>query len=228
MGIRSKIFGRNAKILPGSMAFNQTCDSDSDDSASTDMGSIKSSSFASTRTHSRASSAVATPRKRPVVDISSPTSSSSRRSAWESPASLKSPRAPSQRKKSNARNDLSHLIGPTQPWNEYIQGYVTNMVEKVGGTQEAWTNVLSLRTGDVRATLILNGIPLKGSNKPRQLPQEIQKVLKELLDSMPPDYRNDTAKLTFALHERPFYCTALEKHVELVLWAIVSARNAWM
>jgi len=120
------------------------------------------------------------------------------------------------------------LIGPVQPWNEYIEGYAKNLVQKVGGTQQVWTDVMSLNSGEVRRALYLNGITPRNSNKPRPLPQEVSKVLQALLDSLPPAFRNDTAKLTFALHERPFYCSALEKHVELVLWGIVSARNEWM
>lgn len=135
---------------------------------------------------------------------------------------------PFERKKSRARNDLSHLIGPVQPWNDYVEAYAKNLVEKVGGTQQAWTDVMSLNGGEVRTALYVNGVVQRNANKPRPLPQEISKVLRALLDSLPPAFRNDTAKLTFALHERPFYCSALEKHVELVLWGIVSARNEWM
>jgi len=60
------------------------------------------------------------------------------------------------------------------------------------------------------------------------MPDEIRKVVKTLLDSLPAGIRNDTAKLTFALHERPFFAGALQKHVELVLWGVVAARNEWM
>jgi hypothetical protein len=115
-----------------------------------------------------------------------------------------------------------------QPWNEFIDGYAKNLVEKVGGTQHAWTNVMSLSKVQVRKALALQMATPRGSDKSRQLPQEISKVVSALLDSLPAAYRNDTARLSFALHERPFYCSALEKHVELVLWGIVAARNEWM
>lgn len=241
MGIRSKFLGVNAKVVPGSMTINSNCDWDSDGD-STSAGwktprsdSTRSSSFVSTRPNSRGSSARPTPRsltqrRRPVVDLSkdcSPTSSDSRRSAWDAPTSPWTHAAPFERKKTRG-NDLSHLIGPVQPWNEYIEGYAKNLVEKVGGTQQAWTDVMSLNNGAVRQALFLNGMTSRNSRKPHPLPQEVSTVLQALLESLPPAYRNDTAKLTFALHERPFFCSALEKHVELVLWGIVSARNDWM
>jgi len=123
---------------------------------------------------------------------------------------------------------MSHLIAPVQPWNEFIEAYTKNLVEKVGGNQESWTEVVSLSKVEVRKALALSMVTPRGHNKPRQMPQEISKSIIALLNSLPPEYRNDTAKLTFALHERPFYCSALEKHVELILWGIVAARNEWI
>lgn len=108
-----------------------------------------------------------------------------------------------------------------QPWSEYIEQYVKYLVDKVGGTQEAWTDIMSLSSGKVRRALYLTRLP------PHKLPQEVSEVLQVLIDSLSPAYKDDTAKLTFALHQRPFYSSAMEKHVELVLWGIVSARNEW-
>lgn len=221
---------------------NDSWELDSDGSTSTGVPTSCSSSArstsrltASSRPTSRGSSFLQTPRgashrRRPLVDIDSPTSAGS----WRSSSTMrsetpKSPwtRAPSRTKKSCARNDLSHLIAPVQPWNEFIEAYVKNLVEKVGGNQQAWTNVMSLKGKEVRTALTLSMMTPRG-NKPRQLPEGISKALDELLQSLPPAIRNSTAQLTLALHERPFYGTALEKHVELVLWGVVSARNEWM
>jgi hypothetical protein len=115
-----------------------------------------------------------------------------------------------------------------QPWSEFIAGYMKNLVDKVGGDQEAWTEVMSLSAVEVRRALALSMATPRGSNKVRKLPQEISKALSALLNSLPSEFRNDTSKLAFALHERPFYCSALEKHVELILWGVVAARNEWM
>jgi len=244
MGLRSKLMGRNAKVLPGQINFNRSLSWDTDDSTSTGVptpstASMRSGSvFSTTRPNSQGSSARPTPRgssqrRRPVVDVGpmSPTSSGSRRSSLESPMSPWTRSAPFERSKSKGgrgRNDLSHLIAPVQPWNEFIEEYAKNLVEKVGGTQEAWTDVMGLSAGEVRTALCIGMMTPRGSNKPRQMPDDIRRVVNALLNSLPPAYRDDTAKLTFALHERPFFCGALEKHVELVLWGVVAARNAWM
>jgi hypothetical protein len=128
----------------------------------------------------------------------------------------------------NGRNDLSHLVAPVQPFNEFIETYANYLVDKVGGTKEAWTEIMSLNTAEVRKVLYLSMVTPHGSNKPRQMPQEISKFLSTLLNTLKPEYRENTAELTFALKERPFYCSALEKQVELVLWGVVAARNDWM
>jgi hypothetical protein len=235
MGLRGKLMGGNTKILPGQMKIDQQGVDSDDDSTS---ASTRASSLASSRRNSRGFTVLATPRRgfsqrrKPAVDLGSPTSTDSSRSAWDSPkTSPTTPRAranPFERTWFNGRNDLSHLVAPVQPWNEYIESYAKNLVEKVGGTQKAWTNVMFLNSGEVRKALYLNGTTPRNSNKPRPLPQEVARVLHELLISLPPSFKNDTAKLCFALQERPFYTSAMEKHVELVLWGIVSSRNNWM
>lgn len=253
MGLKSKIFGSNTKVLPvpgfDSIHRQRSNSWDSDDSASTGVPtpcseSTVSGSWASTRPHSttsRGSSALRTPRapaqrRRPLVDVISPTSVSSRRSRdpfssepgsagaspWTCPATFE------RRKGGRREHQFAHLIAPVQPWNEFVEGYAKNLVEKVGGKLEAWIDVMSLDTAEVRGALTLSMMTPRKSNKPRPMPQEISKVVNKLLDSLPPAYRNNTAKLDFALHERPFYCTALEKHVELVLWGLIASRNAWM
>jgi len=245
MGLRSKLMGSNSKVAPGQVTIHRRSGWDSDDdstsagSSSTgvstpELGSTRSGSFFSSKVNnSRGSSAHATPRgtsqrRRPLVEPSSPTSPSSRSSSVKSPVSPWTRAVPFVRKSSAARNDLSHLIAPVQPWNEFIEAYTKNLVEKVGGKQEAWSDVMTLSPHEVRKVLNLSMIIPRGSNKPRQMPDEIRKVVKTLLDSLPAGIRNDTAKLTFALHERPFFAGALQKHVELVLWGVVAARNEWM
>lgn len=248
MGLRGKLMGGNSKVLPGlpmtrSVTLNRSPSWDSDDSTSAGAPtpcslSTRSGSVVSNRPTPRGGSGFHTPRvaaqrRRPVTvgDPASPTSSSSKRSSVDPPVSPWTRAAPFDRRGGRGRiaqNDLSHLIAPVQPWNEFIEGYSKNITEKVGGDKKAWMEVLSLNNNTVRKALALNMITPRGSNKPRQMPQEISDILIPLVNSIPPSFRTDTAKLTFALHERPHYCTALSKHVELVLWGIVAARNDWM
>jgi len=246
MGLRSKLMGSNSKVAPGQMTLNRSSGWDSDDdstsagSSSTgvptpDSGSIRSGFFSGRLNLNtpRESSAHPTPRgtshrRRPLIDPSSPTSPASRSSSVKAPDSPWTRAAPFVRRGGRARNDVSHLIAPVQPWNEFIDAYTKNLSEKVGGRQQAWTDVMTLSTHEVRTALNLSMITPRGSNKPRQMPDEMRRVVSTLLDSLPTAYRNDTAKLTFALHERPFFQGALQKHVELVLWGIIAARNDWM
>lgn len=246
MGLRGKVFGRNggnAKVLPALDTMKRSNSWDSEDSVSTGVPTpcsetMTPSSCVSTRTNSRGSSVLHTPRtpsqrRRPLVDVlpvACPTSSGRRsRSSVQTPVSPWTQGAPFEREKVSRRaHQLSHLIAPVQPWNEFIEGYAKNLVEKVGGTFEAWIDVMSLKTTEVRQALTLSMMTPRGSNKPRPLPENISKAVNALLESLPPAYRNNFAKLNFALHERPFYCTALEKHVELVIWGVAASRNEWM
>lgn len=138
----------------------------------------------------------------------------------EPPSSPWTHALPFERKGGRRHHQVAHLIAPVQPWNEFIEGYVNNLVEKVGGTQEAWTNVMSLSASEVRKALALSMMTPRGSMKQRQMPEEITDAINALLNTLPPEYKHNSAKLSFALHDRPFYCSALQKHVELVLWGL--------
>lgn len=223
MGLGSKLFmgTKSSRISPqfDGITRARSASVSSDDSVSTGIptpGSVKSfegssaRSLSSTWASSRPSSGslVSSQRRRRPVSLSRPAE---------------------ERKKFNGKNDLSHLVAPVMPWSDFIAIYAEFLTSSLGGEKQSWINFMSLGTSDVRIALSLSGnMTSLGRKRPFKLPPAVAELLTTLLRQLPKGSTADTAKLCFTLHTRPFYCTSLNPHVELLLWGVMAVRNDWL
>lgn len=115
------------------------------------------------------------------------------------------------------------------PWNEFVAIYADFLTSKLGGKVQSWVDFMSLSTCNVRLALSMSGNATSlGRKRAFKLPPAVADVLTALLRELPPGSTEDTAKLTFTMHTRPFYCTSLNPHVELLLWGVIARRNGWL